>query len=341
MGGFAAINFSESLNAHKFIAISPQFSIDPTQMHPSDNRYRFEFSQIDYKYDFIASNKCISREGYIFYDDKHLDKFHAESILAKTKAEAIEVTYSDHPSAPMVNKTYGLKRILFEVATDTLNVTDIRQTIKSKTKESIEYLATHHHNTECISEIKRRAIDNDLNIHEVIYILNTAIKSEAEELTNIALFISSTCHQNTPKSDEIKRMRARILHKKNLHEAAFIELIGLQKQNHRIMKEILIECDDLDTLQRILDFNAVPHQLLTHSATSIKESKPIHSELIMDFVKSINERATLFRDLALQHEEKNIRKAYLLMKQANQIKPDGPFIRNKLSIYMKKLNLNN
>src|SRR4051794_1872432 len=41
MGGYAAINFSARLDAQRVIALSPQFSIDPTKM-PKDRRWRHE-----------------------------------------------------------------------------------------------------------------------------------------------------------------------------------------------------------------------------------------------------------------------------------------------------------
>ena len=75
-----------------------------------------------------------------------------------------------------------------------------------------------------------------------------------------------------------------------------------------------------------------------HNVKSLSlDKKKIENTLIQEPFSIKAEHVNLFRDAATTLEKIDIKKAYELMKLANELKPNGPFIKQKLDIYKSLL----
>jgi hypothetical protein len=82
MGGYAAVNFSEYLGVDRVIAVSPQFSADPTKV-PLETRWRRDRRRINFRHDLIHTLTRGRRQFCSVFDDRHaLDRHHVERIKA-------------------------------------------------------------------------------------------------------------------------------------------------------------------------------------------------------------------------------------------------------------------
>lgn len=104
MGGFAAINFANVVNASLYLALMPQFSID-RQKVPFESRWSAEAAKIDFNYDRIGSFER-GPVGFVIYDPfDWKERKHSELIEQATGCHRIPLPFIGHNGpAGEVNK---------------------------------------------------------------------------------------------------------------------------------------------------------------------------------------------------------------------------------------------
>lgn len=117
MGGYAAIRFSEELNASFVVSISPQYSLNKSWLAGvGDKRWAKESDFYDGKIPGPAFNGS-GPTGLLFFDGKNVpDAMHAKAYAEFDNLKQVDIEYGGHPVGSIVNKCYGLKRILASVS---------------------------------------------------------------------------------------------------------------------------------------------------------------------------------------------------------------------------------
>ncbi len=143
MGGYAAVNLSNALNADYFFALSPMSTIfDPFMAEIKDFRFSQDRSLLSNTRDGIARGDHADRRGLIVYDDKHVhDAKHAEVILSQTRSEALTVSFSGHPSMNSLNRIYPLRDILAAIVDGSVDAQSLQAHINTVVPDLPETLA--------------------------------------------------------------------------------------------------------------------------------------------------------------------------------------------------------
>lgn len=137
MGGFAAVNFAALLNADSFIALSPLHDIAPDG-EARDPRPWSERRVLEFTHNLISGGQNQRATGYVFYTSGHRhDRPHAELIGRDTDATVVGVEYGGHPCSYFLNDVYGLKRLISEIATGTLDLDDFSRVVEENTPETM------------------------------------------------------------------------------------------------------------------------------------------------------------------------------------------------------------
>lgn len=183
MGGFAAINFSEYLQADFFLAISPQFTIDREFFNKiNDRRWAKERELLEVTNDFIAERRCGSRKGVIVYDDKlRTDAEHASWCAKLTEGSLIALPFSGHPSGPYFNRIYGLKKLLAEIGSSSFDLNEVRSVVGERGRSTLEFLASSDDSIDIFFE---SYIENPTSVSfEAILNLSRTLRTTSREIT--------------------------------------------------------------------------------------------------------------------------------------------------------------
>lgn len=135
MGGFAAINFSPLLGAHKFIALSPLYDIEVGNKI-NDRRWESDAINIEFKYNFIKRGDCADSKGLLFYCKDSIDAEHAKFIELKTKSTIIPLDYGGHPCSFYLNDTYKIKNIIKEYCNDAFSLKEFYSVVAINTPDT-------------------------------------------------------------------------------------------------------------------------------------------------------------------------------------------------------------
>tara|TARA_B100000378_G_scaffold276184_1_gene273599 strand:- start:158 stop:1210 length:1053 start_codon:yes stop_codon:yes gene_type:complete len=115
MGGFAAILFSEILQADKVISISPQFSI----RLESDKRWAKQASIINWRREIDKSSISNTAQYYFIYDHHHeLDRLQVEylrSVISASDCLEIKIPFSGHPSGHLLADMKKLSPLILDL----------------------------------------------------------------------------------------------------------------------------------------------------------------------------------------------------------------------------------
>lgn len=135
MGGFAAVNFAQMLNADLFIALSPLHDVSPGNRF-NDERWKADWAHTRYEYNFIRSGACRSAKGYVFFAKNSPDKVHAEAIMESTASILVPLEYGAHPCSFFLNDTYKLKPLVEEIAKGTFDLGRFYRVLDERTPET-------------------------------------------------------------------------------------------------------------------------------------------------------------------------------------------------------------
>jgi tetratricopeptide (TPR) repeat protein len=112
MGGYAALNFSSHLNAHRALAIYPQLSINRSVV-PFETRWQEEAKLIDFSRDSIHIPPNPGARDIVLFDPHiTLDKLQAEAIHKVRGSELVPLPFLGHGGMGAGVDTEMLKKII-------------------------------------------------------------------------------------------------------------------------------------------------------------------------------------------------------------------------------------
>lgn len=308
MGAYASINFSSMLNADIFIAISPQFSINPCLMHDSDTRWRYEYNNISMDYDYIYSARNLDSSGYIFYDDKGADRHHAESISEKTNGILVPLSYSGHPCGGVINRVYGLKRVLKEIVEDRFDSDRFLSEIMAEIGNTTEYIYRNIGDNNNREVLVSRIKEGKVGAREKAWLMDM-LSSSKENKDLGELLIKETSLDEPMKGNFREKFitcRAKLLLSIGRSERAFYETLRLENPKNWIVKKSMVNINKRDRLEKIIESFTISPDVL--------------------------------RDVALFFENKDVLLSYKIMKKARDRRPKGEFISKKVREYEIRIN---
>lgn len=138
MGGYAALRFAAALNAHRAVAICPQYSIQRSLM-PLETRWAGELASITFRHegDCEISRSC----RYVaLYDTLfRLDGMHVDAYRHHTAVTRIPLPCSGHPPIDLLMAYGNLSRVILELLTDSHQPALLRAEHRAKRRESDRY----------------------------------------------------------------------------------------------------------------------------------------------------------------------------------------------------------
>jgi hypothetical protein len=307
MGAYASINFAKRLNAATFIAVSPQYSINPELMHPTDSRWRSEFDSLVFNHDYIVTGECQDCYGYVFYDQGNLDRHHVESILSKTNAVAIPIPHAGHPCGQLINSTYKLKRIMQEVGEGRFDPKQFNIEFNEKLKDTIQYLCATADTIESLIELRSRVLDSKLHIKELKHLFEVALQKNTPEFLKLAMVADFMQHIPPKEVEFVRTGRIEVLIRLKRHRTALFEV-------------------------------AASSWGRSEAATRIISSYPSVSELAK-LLPMLKVAPIVLRDAAIKSEKWNVKRSLVIMQRACQIRPDNLLFQRKLKQYNATLGL--
>lgn len=168
MGAYATIRFSGPLGSMQTIAISPQYSIDPSKV-PFEDRWNEDLTYIE---SFRESRINHSGKIFIIYDPGDLkDRAHVDLIKCEAPVEEIKLRNASHAAPNTLNQMKILKEILKLAVYDTFDASIIRDLYKKNRALSCNYfrnLSTRGLNRHRKLMCLRRAEELEPNDSEVI-----------------------------------------------------------------------------------------------------------------------------------------------------------------------------
>ena len=138
MGGYAAIRFADAVGANAILALSPQYSIDPTKM-PGEKRWLQESTTIAWRAEIEGPIRC-EAVPVIVFDPRGMDGEHAARIAAETPISPIVIPYGGHPIGTYFADIGLLRRIVPQVLRDTVDIAAFQRNALKRRKTSAVYL---------------------------------------------------------------------------------------------------------------------------------------------------------------------------------------------------------
>lgn len=145
MGGYAAIQFSESLKCDVVLAYSPRFPINQN----FDSKW--SFAPIKTNWNYHISNDSINRncKYFLVYDNKDdKDKLPIEHLTHLVSAEnlvKVKIPFSGHPTSTYLQEVNLLEKLALQVF-NKLSIENLKfKENKSKSKSYLHCLSNHLH----------------------------------------------------------------------------------------------------------------------------------------------------------------------------------------------------
>lgn len=308
MGGYACINFSKDLKADFFIAISPQYTINAADMSFEDVRWRYEASVLKFCQDRISSGYNYDSFRLVIYDDCTIDAFHAKCIEDKTRAKLVPLTYSGHPSGGMVNRLYGLKRLIIEVAEKNFEPELFVESMSGKHRSTTEYLYFNMNVDGNKSKLLKRILAPSTDIKEKVWLMGVVAKNIDSD---IAYALLRETYLQEPSAG---RFHEKVI----IYRIQLLSALGLSFR-------ALLEIFNLDNPRK---------QLFLQVFRSFRNSTDL-----VEAIRKLHFSPDLLRDVALLSEKKDIHMSLLLMELAHERRPKGAFIIKKIEQYRSQYSM--
>jgi lysophospholipase L1-like esterase len=160
MGGYAAIRFAGAVGASAALAVSPQFSIDPTIV-PFENRWLDDAQAIDFRLERSWSPD-FAGTAYIVYDPSNIDARHVELFARRTRVIPVALHGAGHPCTGFLAEIGLLQPLVLEVAAQTFDVTafvDKARIRRGRSALFMSSLADRCRDPERQVRLRRRAVE--------------------------------------------------------------------------------------------------------------------------------------------------------------------------------------
>jgi hypothetical protein len=299
MGAYASINFSKMLDAHRYIAICPQFSLHPSHRPLEDNRWWVESKLLNFNYDYIHSGMLRDRRGYIFYDKASLDVNHAVSILNNTAGIGFHVPLFGLAGGRVLDQAYGLKEIMKEVADDKFNPVKFHSDFKVGFVNAVPTL---------VADVETNAPFNEeppkmLEMNDLVSLIERAYKSDNAQYKRMALLSISLAEIKDEDVEEFRTKKIGLLLELNLQREAILEIMNSRLPRKETAELLLSQYQDLSELATLLPM--------------------------------LKFHPVVFRDAAFKCAKSTPERALILMKYALKLRPNNQLIKNKVIEYQK------
>ena len=140
MGGYAALRFADAIGAHAALALSPQYSLDPSKV-PFETRWAPDRRRIR----FLAAIDGAIRPGpwRIFAYDSALDadNLHAELLIAAAPMTAIPLPHAGHPVGGFLNDIKLLRPLVLTALDGSFDPARFRRAAHARRTRSAHWLA--------------------------------------------------------------------------------------------------------------------------------------------------------------------------------------------------------
>lgn len=124
MGGYGAIRLGGRVGAQVALAISPQFSIDPT-VAPFEVRWVGDAGRLDFAVERRSGHDFVAK-AYIAYDPHDLDARHVELYRPHTEIIDIRLPNGGHPASGFMVDTGILQQAVLDLCRGTIDVPTLR-----------------------------------------------------------------------------------------------------------------------------------------------------------------------------------------------------------------------
>lgn len=140
MGAYAALRFADVVAANAVLALSPQYSNNPTVV-PWEKRWRQEANTIQWLSALGGPLRCTCKPVLI-YDPTGDDAKHASLIEADVSTISIRIPYAGHPVSTYLGEIALLRRIVLDFVHECQNIELYSEIIRNSRAKSSTYLAT-------------------------------------------------------------------------------------------------------------------------------------------------------------------------------------------------------
>lgn len=124
MGGYGAIRLGGRVGAQVALAISPQFSIDPT-VAPFEPRWAGDSARIDFGIERSAGHALVAK-AYVAYDPHDLDARHVELYRQHTEIVDVRLPNCGHPASGFMADTGILQQAILDLCRGTFDIPALR-----------------------------------------------------------------------------------------------------------------------------------------------------------------------------------------------------------------------
>lgn len=307
MGAYASINFAEMLNAHRFLAFSPQYSLHPDLRPHEDTRWQLESELLEFTYDYIHAGAIQDRRGYLFYDKESPDNQHAKLILNKTSAIGFHIPLSRHGAALVLNQSYGLKTLLKEVAEESFDPAKFSRAFEEKFAQSLRYILSNHKENGNLTKLKNFVISKDISPKELRYLLTSSIRNDDIQIKKLALLAYSFSPVKLDNIGGFRALKIEILIQLNLQREAMIEILNSTTPSKEQAERLMSSYRNLSELAIVL---------------------PLLTKL----------EPASFRKSAEKCAKQHLGRSLVLMKYALSLRPNNPYMKKKVVEYERLAN---
>jgi len=139
MGGYAAIRFAEHVGANKALALSPQYSRDPSKVR-FETQWAAEGRSIRWRRELDGRISTMVRP-VIVYDPVGRDGRHVAMIAADTPITAIGLPHTAHPVITFLASVDMLESLLLDTLAGRLDATAFRGEARRRSRTDPVYLS--------------------------------------------------------------------------------------------------------------------------------------------------------------------------------------------------------
>ncbi|WP_267389699.1 tetratricopeptide repeat protein [Sphingomonas sp. GC_Shp_3] len=139
MGGYAALRLADAVAADGVLALSPQWSIDPSRA-PWEDRWPQDAQRVQWIDTINGDFLCRTCPVLVFDPHVALDLRHVTQISAGTPSVLVPVPYSGHPASTFLGEVSLLRPLLEDVLNDRFDPKAMSRAIRERRSASSVYL---------------------------------------------------------------------------------------------------------------------------------------------------------------------------------------------------------
>jgi tetratricopeptide (TPR) repeat protein len=242
MGGYAALRFASAVDACVSIAISPQFSINPSVV-PFENRWRDEADRIEFLWE--GDPPPIPHHAVVFYDPHDKDAQHFSLIAEQFNTIGVKLRYAGHPAGAYLAEAGLISQTILGIIRGEFDQSDFERQVRVKRRLSGQYLFTlsnkvPSHRKRLRLELAQLAVNAQPN--NAGYISNLATR-----LAEVGRLVDA--QREHERAITMSSRHPIILH----HYASFLRQVGEFSRARVIAQEVLAIAPNVRAFQKHLE----------------------------------------------------------------------------------------